>query len=230
MQVTIYDELRTMKIFLDTADTEAIKKGYETGLVDGITTNPSLIKKSGRDPEVVYQELIDLGIPDVSMEVVGDRDQMLWEGRRLANKFGKEATIKVPCTPDGLYVCRQLSRSVVKVNVTLIFSPSQAILAAKAGATYVSPFVGRVDDNSFGGLCLIKDIANVYAKQNWKKTEILAASIRNVRDVSRAFEYGANICTIPTGVFDKMYNHVLTDVGLAQFEADWQATQDLDPN
>jgi len=230
MEVTIYDELRTMKIFLDTADTEAIKKGYETGLVDGITTNPSLIKKSGRDPEVVYQELIDLGIPDVSMEVVGDRDQMLWEGRRLANKFGKEATIKVPCTPDGLYVCRQLSRSVVKVNVTLIFSPSQAILAAKAGATYVSPFVGRVDDNSFGGLCLIKDIANVYAKQNWKKTEILAASIRNVRDVSRAFEYGANICTIPTGVFDKMYNHVLTDVGLAQFEADWQATQDLDPN
>ena len=104
------DELATtMKIFLDTADTEAIKKGYETGLVDGITTNPSLIKKSGRDPEVVYQELIDLGIPDVSMEVVGDKDQMLWEGRRLANKFGKEATIKVPCTPDGLYVCRQLS-------------------------------------------------------------------------------------------------------------------------
>ncbi len=164
------------------------------------------------------------------MEVVGSKEQMLWEGRRLANKFDKNATIKVPCTPDGLYVCRELSRSLVKVNVTLIFSPSQAILAAKAGATYVSPFVGRVDDNSFGGLCLIKDIANVYAKQNWKKTEILGASIRDVRSVSRAFEYGANICTIPTGVFDKMYNHVLTDVGLAQFEADWQATQDLDPN
>ena len=214
-----------MKIFLDTADTELITKGYETGLVDGITTNPSLIMKSGRDPEEVYQELIDLGIPDVSMEVVGDRDQMLWEGRRLANKFGEKATIKVPCTPDGLYVCRQLSRSLVKVNVTLIFSPSQAILAAKAGATYVSPFVGRVDDNSFGGLCLIKDIANVYAKQNWKRTEILGASIRNVRDVSRAFEYGANICTIPTGVFDKMYKHVLTDAGLAQFEKDWQSVQ-----
>ena len=225
MEVTIYDELRTMKIFLDTADTEAIKKGYETGLVDGITTNPSLIMKSGRDPEKVYQELIDLGIPDISMEVVGDRDQMLWEGRRLANKFDKNATIKVPCTPDGLYVCRELSRSLVKVNVTLIFSPSQAILAAKAGATYVSPFVGRVDDNSYGGLCLIKDIANVYAKQNWKRTEILAASIRNVRDVGRAFEYGANICTIPTGVFDKMYKHVLTDAGLAQFEKDWQSVK-----
>jgi transaldolase len=221
MEVTIYDTPRTMKIFLDTADTEAIKKGYETGLVDGITTNPSLIMKSGRNPEDVYQELIDLGISDVSMEVVGTQEQMLWEGRRLANKFGEKATIKVPCTPDGLYVCRQLSRSLVKVNVTLIFSPSQAILAAKAGATYVSPFVGRVDDNSFGGLCLIKDIANVYAKQNWKRTEILAASIRNVRDVGRAFEYGANICTIPTGVFDKMYKHVLTDAGLAQFEKDW---------
>ena len=210
-----------MKIFLDTADTEAIKNGYETGLVDGITTNPSLIKKSGRDPEEVYQELIDLGIPDISMEVVGTKEQMLWEGRRLANKFGQHATIKVPCTPDGLYVCRQLSRSLVKVNVTLIFSPSQAILAAKAGATYVSPFVGRVDDNSYGGLCLIKDIANVYSKQNWKRTEILAASIRNVRDVGRAFEYGANICTIPTVVFANMYKHVLTDVGLVKFEKDW---------
>jgi len=107
------DPISTMKIFLDTADTEAIKEGYATGLIDGITTNPSLIKKSGRDPEEVYQELIDLGISDISMEVVGTQEQMLWEGRRLANKFGKEATIKVPCTPDGLYVCRQLSRSLV---------------------------------------------------------------------------------------------------------------------
>jgi len=215
------DSLKTMKIFLDTADTEAIKKGYETGLVDGITTNPSLIMKSGRNPEDVYQELIDLGIPDISMEVVGDRDQMLWEGRRLADKFGQNATIKVPCTPDGLYVCRQLSRSLVKVNVTLIFSPSQAILAAKAGAKYVSPFVGRVDDNSYGGLCLIKDIANVYTRQNVFDTKILGASIRDVRSVSRAFEYGAHICTIPPAVFNKMYKHVLTDAGLAQFEKDW---------
>jgi transaldolase len=211
-----------MKIFLDTADTQAIKEGYNTGLVDGITTNPSLIMKSGRDPEEVYQELIDLGIPDISMEVVGNAASMALEGARLVKKFGKDqTTIKVPCTPDGLWVCKQLSKDLIKVNVTLIFSPAQAILAAKAGATYVSPFVGRVDDNSYGGLCLIKDIANIYAKQNWKQTEILAASIRNVRDVGRAFEYGANICTIPTGVFNKMYKHVLTDVGLAQFEKDW---------
>ena len=215
-----------MKIFLDTADTNLIEKHYATGLIDGITTNPTLIKKSGRDPEDVYKQLIDLGISDVSMEVVGTQEQMLWEGRRLANKFGKNATIKVPCTPDGLYVCRQLSRSLVKVNVTLIFSVTQAILAAKAGATYVSPFVGRVDDNSFGGLCLIKDIANTYAKQNWKKTEILGASIRGVRDVGRAFEYGAHICTIPPKVFEGMYKHILTDKGLELFDADWREVND----
>ena len=216
-----------MTIFLDTADTNLIEKHYATGLIDGITTNPTLIKKSGRDPEDVYKQLIDLGISDVSMEVVGTQEQMLWEGRRLANKFGKNATIKVPCTPDGLYVCRQLSRSLVKVNVTLIFSVTQAILAAKAGATYVSPFVGRVDDNSFGGLCLIKDIANTYAKQNWKRTEILGASIRGVRDVGRAFEYGAHICTIPPKVFEGMYNHILTDKGLQLFENDWKEVQHL---
>ena len=219
----------TMKIFLDTADTQAIAEGYDTGLTDGITTNPTLIMKSGRDPEGVYQELIDLGIPDISMEVVGNKEQMLWEGRRLANKFGKNATIKVPCTPDGLYVCKELSRSLVKVNVTLIFSVTQAILAAKSGATYVSPFVGRVDDNSFGGLCLIKDIADTYAKQNWKRTEILGASIRGVRDVGRAFEYGAHICTIPPKVFEGMYNHILTDKGLQLFENDWKEVQHLQP-
>ena len=220
------DPIPTMKIFLDTADTEAIKEGYATGLIDGITTNPSLIMKSGRNPEDVYQELIDLGIPDISMEVVGTGEQMVAEGRRLVEKFGKDqTTIKVPCTRGGLAACRVLAKDLIKVNVTLIFSPTQAILAAKAGATYVSPFVGRVDDNSFGGLCLIKDIANVYAKQNWKRTEILGASIRNVRDVGRAFEYGANICTIPPGVFDKMYKHVLTDAGLDQFDKDWAEVQ-----
>ena len=167
-----------MKIFLDTADTAVIEKHFSSGLIDGITTNPTLIMKSGRNPEDVYQELIDLGIPDISMEVVGNREQMLWEGRRLANKFGKEATIKVPCTPDGLYVCRLLAKSLVKVNVTLIFDEAQAILAAKAGAKYVSPFVGRLDDNSITGLDLIKRISSIYNKQNVFETEILSASIR----------------------------------------------------
>jgi transaldolase len=213
-----------MKLFLDTADTELIQKGYSTGLIDGITTNPSLIRKSGRDPEKVYEDLIEMGLKDISMEVVGNRKEMYEEGIRLAKKYGKNATIKVPCTPDGLAVCRLLSKEIIRVNVTLIFSPSQAILAAKAGATYVSPFVGRVDDNSFGGLCLIKDIANIYSKQNWKRTEILAASLRDVRSVGRAFEYGANVVTLPPSVFDKMYNHVLTDKGLDLFQQDYEAT------
>ena len=212
-----------MKLFIDSADVEVIRSAFETGLIDGVTTNPTLIRKSGRNPEDVYQELIDMGVTDVSMEVVGDDEIMLAEGRRLANKFGKNATIKVPCSPEGLWVCKQLTPS-IKVNVTLIFSPSQAILSAKAGATYVSPFVGRVDDNSFGGLCLIKDIANIYTRQS-VYTETLAASIRNVRDVGRAFEYGANICTIPPTVFNKMYNHILTEKGLELFENDWKSTQ-----
>jgi transaldolase len=177
--------------------------------------------KSGRNPEDVYRELADNGLTDISMEVVGDRQVMLDEGRRLSRDFGDVATIKVPCTPDGLRVCRMLSAEGIRVNVTLIFSPSQAILAAKAGAKYVSPFVGRVDDNSFGGLCLIKDISNVFNKQMWFDTEILAASIRNVRDVGRAFEYGANICTLPPKVFEGMYNHILTEKGLQLFDEDW---------
>ena len=214
-----------MKLFLDTADVESIADSFETGLIDGVTTNPTLMMKSGRNPDDVYQELINLGVPDVSMEVVGDSYERIQEGLRLAEKFKYQATIKVPCTPDGLIACRELSRNCIKVNVTLIFSPSQAILAAKAGATYVSPFGGRVDDNSFGGLCLIKDIANIYEKQNWKMTEILAASIRDVRSVGRAFEYGANICTLPPVVFRKMYKHILTDKGIELFENDWKSVQ-----
>ena len=220
-------DFTTMKIFLDTADTQVIKEGFATGLIDGVTTNPSLIFKNGGHPEDVYQILIDLGIPDISMEVVGTGEEMVAEGRRLVEKYGKEqTTIKVPCTRGGLAACRVLSRDLIKVNVTLIFSASQAILAAKAGAKYVSPFVGRVDDNSFGGLCLVKEIASIFTKQNVFDTEILAASVRGVRQVGRAFEYGAHIVTIPPGVFDGMYKHVLTDAGLDQFDKDWAGVQE----
>ena len=212
----------TMKIFLDTADVDTIQKVYSTGLIDGITTNPTLIMKSGEIPDKVYYELKQLGIKDISMEVVADTAKgMLEEASRLIGLFGDCVTIKVPCTPEGLLACREMANQNIRVNVTLIFSPSQAILAAKAGATYVSPFVGRVDDNSFGGLCLIKDIANIYRQQSWFSTEILAASIRNVRDVGRAFEYGANICTIPPNVFNGMYKHILTDKGLELFDEAW---------
>ena len=211
-----------MKIFLDTADTSVIEKYFATGLIDGVTTNPTLIKKSGRDPLEVYQELKDLGISDISMEVVGDADEMIQEGKGLYDTFGDCCTVKVPCSPDGLRTCKELSDLNVRVNVTLIFSQTQAILASKAGAKYVSPFVGRVDDNSFGGICLVKDIVKVF-KEHFVTTEVLAASIRNVRDVGRLFEHGAEIVTIPPSVFEKMYNHILTDKGLELFQADWES-------
>ena len=214
-----------MKIFLDTADTATITKYYATGLIDGITTNPTLIMKSGRNPEDVYQELIDMGIEDISMEVVGNRKEMYEEGIRLSKKFGKQATIKVTCTPDGLAVCKELSRQLIAVNVTLIFDEAQAILAAKAGARYVSPFVGRLDDNSIAGLDLIKRISNIYNIQNVKCTEILSASIRYVNSVSQSFANGAHVVTMPPAVFDKMYNHVLTDKGLQLFDEDWKSVQ-----
>ena len=210
-----------MKLFLDTADTELIEKYYKTNLIDGVTTNPTLIMKSGRNPEDVYQELIDMGLNDISMEVVGDFDAMFLEGIRLFRKFGKCATIKVPCTPDGLRACRELARDLVNVNVTLIFSPAQAILAAKAGAKYVSPFVGRVDDNSFDGIDLVDQISDIYTIQNIRKTEILAASVRDVKTVSDAFGAGAHVVTMPPSILEKMYNHVLTDRGLYQFDLDW---------
>ena len=213
-----------MKIFLDTAETEVVRKHWKTGLIDGLTTNPTLIRKSGKNHEEVYQEFKDIGLTDISMEVIGNTDNMISEGKRLHKKFGKVATIKVPCTYEGLQACAHLSVEGIKVNVTLIFSQAQAILAAKAGAKYVSPFVGRVDDNSFGGLCLVKDIAKVYREHMVTKTEVLAASLRGVRDVGRAFEYGADIVTMPPNVFEGMYKHILTDKGLDQFDKDYAAT------
>ena len=210
-----------MKIFLDTAETDVVRKHYKTGLIDGLTTNPTLIRKSGRKHEDVYQEFKDLGVTDLSMEVIGNAENMLSEGKRLHRKFGKMATIKVPCTVDGLVACKELSKENIRVNVTLIFSPSQAILAAKAGAAYISPFVGRVEDNSFDGVALIKDIAAIYRKQYITKTQVLAASLRDVHSVSRCYADGADIVTMPPAVFEKMYKHILTDKGLEQFDIDY---------
>ena len=221
-----------MKIFLDTADIDLIGQYYGTGLIDGVTTNPTLIKKSGKDPEDVYRELALMGVDDISMEIVTDDSyEFLKEGRRLKEKFGEITTIKVPCTPEGLKGCKLLSKEDIRVNVTLIFSAAQAVLASKAGAAYVSPFVGRVDDISFDGLRLIEEIANIYETQsrlyNFVDTEILSASIRNVVSVSKSFEYGAGIVTMPPSVFEKMYNHVLTDKGLDLFQKDWDAVNVL---
>jgi len=221
-----------MKIFLDTADVDLVGKYHETGLIDGVTTNPTLIKKSGRDPEQVYKELTIIGVDDISMEIVtDDYYEFVKEGRRLREKFGDITTIKVPCTPQGLRACKILADEKIRVNVTLIFSAAQAILASKAGAAYVSPFVGRVDDNSFSGLDLIKQISDIYEKQsalyNPVSTQILSASIRDVGSVSASFEYGANVVTMPPSIFEKMYNHVLTDKGLDLFQKDWETVNAL---
>jgi len=208
-----------MKIFLDTADTSIIAEHFETGLVDGVTTNPSLIKKSGRDPEDVYQEIKDIGVRDISMEVMGDANEMYQEGMRLRDKFGEVSTIKLPMTRDGLRVCKELSKELVRTNVTLIFCASQAVLAAKAGATYVSPFVGRLDDQSVAGLEVVRSISGLYQVHN-VRTQVLAASIRSVQRAVRSWYNGAEIVTMPPSVLDQMYDHILTDKGLEIFEAD----------
>ena len=215
-----------MKIFLDTAEVSQIVDGYKTGLVDGVTTNPTLILRSGRQQSDVIEEIYQAcpNLESISAEVVAETADEMVEQAQPYIALSDNVTIKVPCTREGLKACYELSNDGILTNVTLVFSTSQAILAAKAGATYVSPFVGRVDDNSFGGLCLVKDIANTY-KRHDVETQILAASIRNVRDVGRAFEYGANVCTIPVKVFDKMYDHVLTREGLELFNNDYLAAK-----
>ena len=213
-----------MKIFLDTADTDVIEKYFSTGLVDGVTTNPTLIMKSGKNPEDVYQKIKDIGVQDISMEVMGSDLEMYDEGIRLYEKFGDVATIKVPCTREGLIVCKRLSEQGIKVNVTLIFCASQAVLAEKAGATYVSPFVGRLDDQSVAGLEVVRSITGLY-QIHGIRTQVLSASIRSVQRAVRSWYNGAQVVTMPPKVFDQMYDHILTDKGMEIFENDWKEVQ-----
>ena len=211
-----------MKIYLDTADVSEVQKHFATGLIDGVTTNPTLIMRSGRQPRDVYRELKLMGVSDISMEIVGDAPYIVAEAHKLVQEFEEVCTIKVPCTREGLLACRELSKERIRTNVTLVFSAAQAILAAKSGATYVSPFVGRCDDNSVAGLEVVRSIAEVYGRQR-VDTQVLAASIRDVYKVTRAFYNGASIVTVPPSIFEKMYNHVLTDAGLLQFDKDWRS-------
>ena len=212
-----------MKLFLDTAIVSDIEDRVSTGLIHGITTNPTLIRKSGRDPWKVYSDIIELGVEDLSIEVNGDDSKELVRNSMTAHgNYGNVATIKLPCTVEGLKACKYLSTIGIRVNMTLVFSTSQAILCSLAGATYISPFIGRMDDNSLTGLSLLHDICDVFEKQK-VKTQVLAASIRDVQSVGRSFEFGAHICTIPPKVFDNMANHVLTDKGLEQFNRDFLA-------
>ena len=210
-----------MKLFLDSAIIKDIDKRLDSGVISGVTTNPTLIKKSGREPDDVYADLIqDIGVQDVSIEVDGKyADNLIENGIKYGKLWVDQATIKLPCTPEGIKACKMLNFMGIRTNMTLVFSVSQAILCALAGATYVSPFVGRLDDNGHDGIGLIREIAKVFC-HNRSDTKILAASIRDAATVGKAFQAGAHICTIPPKVFDDMYKHVLTDKGLFQFLAD----------
>jgi len=213
-----------MKFFVDTAEIAEIRDLAETGLLDGVTTNPSLVAKSGRQFIDLVKEICQVVDGPVSAEVAStDFDTMLAEGKYLST-LAPNIAVKVPLTPAGLKVCKILSRDGTMVNVTLCFSAAQAILAAKAGATFVSPFVGRLDDVGQSGMDLIAEIAQIYAMYDQIDTEILVASVRGPIHVVEAAKMGADVCTMPPAVIRQLFQHPLTDKGLAQFVADWKKT------
>jgi len=209
-----------MKFFLDTANLDELKAGARWGIIDGVTTNPSLIAKEGIAIEDQIRKICDIIDGDISAEVVAtDTDQMLIEGRKLA-KIHKNVVVKVPLTRDGIRACSMFHKEGIRVNVTLCFSAGQAILAAKAGATYVSPFVGRIDDIGWNGMDLIRDIVHIYKNYGFA-TQVLAASLRNSTHVIEAAKAGAHVGTLPFKVVDTLFNHPLTDKGLDQFLKDY---------
>jgi len=211
-----------MKIFLDTADVSLIGPAYDTGLLDGVTTNPSLILKSGRQLQEVIQEIATIfsELESISAEVVAETsDEMLSQAKKYYT-IKPNVTIKVPCTVEGLKACKFLSNVGIKTNVTLVFSVAQAILASKAGATYISPFVGRWMDNSIDGIELIKNIRKAF-DYSGTSTQILAASLRDVRQVEQSALSGADVVTLPPVVFWAMYKNIMTDKGLELFQKDW---------
>jgi transaldolase len=213
-----------MKFFIDTADIAEIRDLAATGLVDGITTNPSLVAKSGRDFFEVLKEICEVVPGPVSAEVTATGfDEMLREGHTLA-KLADNIAVKVPLTVDGLKTCKALSDDGIKVNVTLCFSAAQAILAAKAGAAYISPFIGRLDDTGADGLQLIAEIVEIYNAYPNFQTEVLVASVRHVGHIIESAKMGADVATIPPAVLRAMYKHPLTDKGLDAFLADWAKT------
>ena len=218
-----------MKIFLDTANLESIRKFNDMGLLDGITTNPSLLSKEGGNPKDGMAEITKIIKGDVSLEVLAiEYSGMVDEGRSLRN-YGENVVVKVPMTPDGLKACKALTAEGIPVNVTLIFSPNQAVLAAKAGAKYVSPFIGRLDDIGHDGMNLIKEIKTIFSNYDFK-TQILVASVRHPLHVVEAAKIGADVVTLPPAVLDKMLKHPLTDIGLKNFLADWEKLKTENPD
>jgi transaldolase len=213
-----------MKFFVDTANIEDIRDLASTGLLDGVTTNPSLVAKTGKDFIPLIEEICDVVDGPVSAEVAAtDFETMLKEGQRLAS-IADNIAVKVPLTPAGLKVCKELSDAGTMVNVTLCFNSAQAILAAKAGAAFISPFVGRLDDISYDGMHLIAEIVSIYENYPHFDTEVLVASIRHPMHLIESARMGAHVATIPPEVIRKLYNHPLTDIGLAAFVEDWKKT------
>ena len=214
-----------MKIFLDTSDVEVIRQHSETGMIDGVTTNPTLMMESGRDPIDVIKDISALFSDDssISAEVVADTAEEMISQAKQYYSISSNITIKVPCTEEGLKACKFLSDKDIPVNVTLIFSTTQAILCAKAGAKYVSPFIGRCEDNGLSGIGLIESIRTIYDRSNiGHPPEILAASIRTTDHVTNAFIAGTDIVTLPPSILKEMYKHDLTDQGIDQFDKDWK--------
>ena len=213
-----------MKLFVDSADTEEIEALVPLGIVDGVTTNPSLLGKAGPDPKQVLESICRLVGGPVSAEVVAtEADGMIGEGRQLST-INEHIVVKVPFGREGVKACRALAGEGIRVNVTLVFSPTQALLAAKAGATFVSPFVGRLDDIATSGMDLIRQIVDIYENYEFA-TEVLVASVRGPMHIVEAAQMGADICTCPASVIDAIFNHPLTDIGLKKFLADWEKSQ-----
>ena len=212
-----------MQLFLDGSDIEKIRKFSKLGLIDGVTTNPSIILKSGKNMIEVISELAEIVSGSVSAEVSAlDSEKMIEEGIKLS-EIAKNVTVKLPITWDGLAACNALSKKGISINMTLCFSVSQALLAAKAGAEYVSPFIGRLDDLNLKGVELISDINLIYSNYKFP-TKILAASIRTINHVKECARHGADVATIPINIFEGLVKHPLTDSGLSQFTADWEKT------
>ncbi|WP_418222897.1 fructose-6-phosphate aldolase [Clostridium isatidis] len=215
-----------MKLFLDTAIVDEIKRANDMGVISGVTTNPTLIAKSGRDFIEVIKEITSIVDGPISAEVMGNTaEEMIKEGLELS-KIHDNIVIKIPMCEEGLKATKELSKKGIKVNVTLIFSSGQALLATRAGASFVSPFLGRLDDIGFDGIYLIEEVANIFKVQGIK-TEIIAASIRNPIHVSKAAMLGADIATIPMSVLNQMMKHPLTDSGIAKFIADWNSVNNI---
>jgi transaldolase len=218
-----------MKIFLDSANIDAIKKYNELGLVDGVTTNPTLLSKEKEHPAEIMKQIVKIIKGPVSLEVIGTTAQVMIEEAHRLMKFGQNVVVKIPMIPDGMKAVKQLKQDGISTNVTLVFSANQAVLAAKAGASYISPFIGRLDDVGQDGMMLIKEIVQIFNNYQYK-TEVLVASVRHPLHIIEAAKLGADIVTLPPEILGKMLAHPLTEKGLSAFLSDWEKIKKDNPS